>query len=383
MLNQLLSSLPKNPSSVTFLVGPNGSGKSSRLANLTTELIDARKGVIAISNTVFDKFTRSRRTGYVRLSPAIGRSYAVNVFKRALINTRSEMMRNSSLVAKTLQYMGFEPVLGLHIRINKSIDYENISRMLSYDIPEHEIDSVMRALKIYKHYESERQSSWIDLSGSQIMPERRELLTLLKYELRLKRLKIIEGISLTIERKGKIFDFDEASSGELSLLSSHAFIATNIQSENYILIDEPENSLHPRWQRDYCRRLLDQFYYYEPRIIIATHSPHIVQGAQNSEVDVRLIKLPLNKEAPEPLTKSIEGTLFEAFGVLSPASHYLSEKVTYLINELVQKRSTLVATQNELRAFQSLSDDEDQREFLNRSIELAEQAEAMLKARDK
>jgi predicted ATPase len=378
MPDQFLSHLSANPSSVTFLVGENGAGKSKRLASLATELLASGQRVIAISNTAFDRFPRSRQLGYARLSPSVGKRYAAEVFKRALTSTQSDVMRNASLIAKTLQYTGFQPVLGLHVRIKQQADYSKLSSTLSEYMPEAEISRVARALDIYRNYGNYRQSAWIDLYGAEIGPDRRELLILLKHESKLKRLGIIERISLTIERDNSIFDFDEASSGELSLLASHAFIATYIQEGDFLLIDEPENSLHPRWQRDYCRRILDQFYYYSPRVIIASHSPHIVQGAQSSEVDVRLIKLPSNEVAPAPLIKSIEGTLFEAFGVLSPASHYLSEKVAHLLNELVQKRTTLDETQRALRDLQILSSDSDQQAFLDRTISLAERAQGML-----
>lgn len=377
MPDQLLSNLPANSSSITFLVGPNGAGKSMRLASLASELLARGQRVIAVSNTAFDRFPRGRKVGYVRLSPSSGKQYAAKVFKRALSNTESDTMRNASLIGKTLEYTGFRSVLGLHVRLKRRADNTDLIRTLSNHLPEPEISRVMRALDIYRNYQNYRQSTWIDLYGAEIIgPDRRELLALLQHEFKLRKLGLIERISLTIERQNSIFDFDDASSGELSLLSSHAFIATNIQEGDFILIDEPENSLHPRWQRDYCKRILDQFYYYSPRLIVATHSPHIVQGAEESELGVRLIKLPSNEASPKPLTKSIEGTLFEAFGVLSPASHYLSEKVAYLLNELVQKRITLDQTMQTLQELKEISSDADQQSFLGRAIELAGRVDA-------
>lgn len=379
MPDQLLSSIASNSSPVTFLVGENGSGKSWRLASLASELLSSGRRVIAISNTSFDRFPRSRHAGYARLSPSIGRRYARDVFKKALINGQSDTIRNASLIAKILQYTGFNSVIGLHVRISQRVNYDNLSRILLGHIPDEEISRILRAIEIYKNYENYRQSAWIDLYGAYIGPDRREILALLKYESILKKFRLISKISITIEREGSIYELDEASSGELSLLSSLSYIATQIQEGDVILIDEPENSLHPRWQRDYCKYLLDLLYYYTPQLIIATHSPHVVQGAQNSEVEVRLVKLPSNEAAPEPLTKSIEGTLFEAFGILSPASHYLSEKVAHILNNLVQDRSTLLETQDKLRELQEISYDRDQQAFLSRSIDLADQIVATLK----
>lgn len=83
----------------------------------------------------------------------------------------------------------------------------------------------------------------------------------------------------------------------------------------------------------------------------------------------------------QPITKSIEGTLFEIFGILSPANHYLSEKVTFILNELVQQRQDLETTHAELRRLWQLSEDTEQKEFLDRAIELAVNVKEKLKPR--
>lgn len=207
--------------------------------------------------------------------------------------------------------------------------------------------------------------------GEHIGPDRRELLDLLTYESELKRAGIVESVSITVERGHSLYDLSAASSGELSLLATYAFLATNIREGAIILVDEPENSLHPRWQRDYCNRLFDQFYQYSPKVVIATHSPQVVQGAEAADIDVRVVGLPNGERVAEPFSKSIEGTLFEAFGVLSPASHYLSEKVTSLLNELGQGRADLGSTAQELRSLIDLSVDKEQQNFLRRAIDLA------------
>ena len=49
-----------------------------------------------------------------------------------------------------------------------------------------------------------------------------------------------------------------------------------------VLIDEPETSLHPKWQRKYVQFLTDVFDGLDIQFIIATHSPYILQGLKNS-----------------------------------------------------------------------------------------------------
>lgn len=381
MLNRLVANLDDDASSISCLVGENGSGKSKRLAELAAELIASGQRVIAISNTVFDRFPRVRKANYMRLSPSIGKRYAEEVFKRALTSDPKEILRNASLIGKALEYTGFEPVIGLHVRLRDNPNFHDLNRVLEGAMPSKDIPVVMRAFEIYKNYKTDRQSAWIDMYGGHIGPDRRELLALLKHEYKLKRIGLIEGISVTLGRDTSFYELDDASSGEISLLATYAYIATHIQKGDVVLIDEPENSLHPRWQRDYCKRLLDQFYLYSPRFLIATHSPNIVQGAQSSDVTVKLIRMPSDEVTTQPITKSIEGTLFEIFGILSPANHYLSEKVTFILNELVQQRQDLETTHTELRRLWQLSEDTEQKEFLDRAIELAVNVKEKLKSR--
>ena len=374
MTEDLFKYIDENDPRFTFLVGTNGSGKTQRLSSLATELLDSGHRVIAVANTVFDRrFPRSRNHP---LWASFTKQWAVLrdrcVFKRAIISSQGETSRNSVLIGKALEYTGFNPVIGVHVRLTSNIDYSGLLRLLSENMPERDVSGVLRAFDIYKNYANDRQSAWIDMFGkSMIGPDRRDILILLKYESKLKKMKLLESIAITLEKGNSIYDLSSASSGELSLLATYAYIATNINEGTVILIDEPENSLHPRWQWEYCERLLDQFYLYSPKFVIATHSPHIVQGAQRAKVEVHLMKMNSGETTSAMSPKSIEGTLYEVFGVLSPANHYLSEKVAFILNEVVQNRQTLADAQAELSELRELSNDPEQREFLLRAEDLA------------
>jgi predicted ATPase len=372
MTEDLFKYIDENDPRFTFLVGTNGSGKTQRLSSLATELLDSGHRVIAVANTVFDRFPRSRNPRFGRVSPSNGQYYVIDVFKRAIISSQGETSRNSVLIGKALEYTGFNPVIGVHVRLTDNIDYSGLLRLLSENMPERDVSGVLRAFDIYKNYANDRHSAWIDMFGKSVIgPDRRDILILLKYESKLKKMKLLESIAITLEKGNSIYDLSSASSGELSLLATYAYIATNINEGTVILIDEPENSLHPRWQWEYCERLLDQFYLYSPKFVIATHSPHIVQGAQRAKVEVHLMKMNSGETTSAMSPKSIEGTLYEVFGVLSPANHYLSEKVAFILNEVVQNRQTLADAQAELSELRKLSNDPEQREFLLRAEDLA------------
>lgn len=50
-----------------------------------------------------------------------------------------------------------------------------------------------------------------------------------------------------------------------------------------ILIDEPETSLHPKWQKKYVQFLMDVFMGLDIQFVIATHSPYILQGLKDGK----------------------------------------------------------------------------------------------------
>ncbi len=77
---------------------------------------------------------------------------------------------------------------------------------------------------------------------------------------------------------------DDLSSGQLQMLNSLLNLALCVKDDTLVLIDEPENSLHPEWQRDYVS-LLRRTLACAKRchVVIATHSPLVASGVQSSE----------------------------------------------------------------------------------------------------
>jgi hypothetical protein len=78
---------------------------------------------------------------------------------------------------------------------------------------------------------------------------------------------------------GREFSINQASSGEQSCIVSMLGIASKIQDNSLICIDEPEICLHPEWQEKYIRSLTGTFKFFKRcHFLIATHSPQIVSN---------------------------------------------------------------------------------------------------------
>jgi len=91
----------------------------------------------------------------------------------------------------------------------------------------------------------------------------------------------IKKVYFKKDDSGVEFGIDELSTGEKTLVSKVLSLFFNQIKNQIILIDEPELSLHPRWQSKILK-IYEKFALENNcQIIIATHSPHIIASAKN------------------------------------------------------------------------------------------------------
>lgn len=150
------------------------------------------------------------------------------------------------------------------------------------------------------------------------------------------------GLSETSETKpifrnslGNEFDITGLSSGEKQLFLRALSLKFLEVNNSVILIDEPEISLHPQWQK----KIIDV---YETigknnQIIIATHSPHIIGDIESKQLriikkDKDGIKLVDNSEVNETYGKSIGDILSTTMKVDS----LRNEDITIKLNKVYE-----------------------------------------------
>lgn len=360
-MSKILNSIDN--SLVAFLIGGNGSGKSRRLSEIASEAVREGRNVIAVSNTVFDRMPSKRSNNYAKLSPALGRSYAEKAFKAALCHD-SDYYRIFSQIGKVLVYAGYEPRIFLEVRINKGVTRsEFVSRLRSSDIDFEKglAEYIATILDDERAFVRQDVVLLLDFESSNI--HTLGMLELVRNERALHKAKVLVGLHVHLCRPDRAYPLRKASSGELTVLASQAFISTHIKHNTLVLVDEPENSLHPKWQSDYCRSFLNLFYLYEPKLVIATHAPLVVSGAMADNVPSKVFVMPNEQEAQVD-TSSIEALLMDVFGVLPPASHYLSERVSGLLNDLQRGDISLQQTRLRLDELSAISYDSRQVQFL-------------------
>lgn len=134
---------------------------------------------------------------------------------------------------------------------------------------------------------------------------------------------------------GKEFDISGLSSGEKQLFLRALSLKFLNVNNSIILIDEPEISLHPRWQRKIIN-------VYENigennQLIIATHSPHIVGNVKKEQLrvlkrDKEGIKVMNSEELDETYGRTVESILMEIMGIINTRNEETAEKIETLRN---------------------------------------------------
>ena len=165
-------------------------------------------------------------------------------------------------------------------------------------------------------------------------------------------------------------DIASLSSGEKQIVFRGAFLLRNQQSikGNTILIDEPEISLHPKWQAkifEYYRKLFtDENNKQNSQLFIATHSQYVLDSALAAKENTSIILMKKNANniemkkisAPLVLPSITSAELnYVAFGILSNDYHielygYLQQKVAVYLGKStcsVKECDTYITQQNQ------------------------------------
>lgn len=313
---------------IAILVGPNGSGKSNYLRAVAIRYRDSRK-VVVICNTAYDRFSGIRNVD--RISASRGGQSPKSIIKRAVSVTLdgegSEFYHSSAI----LEYCGYRPRFGFKIERPHDGSFD---RPFRRDLEDG--DAALEQIERLEDFEDARrfldrwhrdEIIWIDPTGSIYeFSQRREFASVLRNEAHLRQAKLIRRIQVYLEKwNGAQIELQHASSGEMSLISSLVFLITTASNNAIIIVDEPENSLHPGWQREYADKLLAALQYRNASIIIATHAPLVVTGAIAQHPDLVSVyqvadgeTYKIDIESKSATANGIEEILWKAFDCRYP-----------------------------------------------------------------
>lgn len=326
--------LKNTSSNIRIIIGENGTGKSALLNELSIDYLNDNKTVIAIATSIHDKFT-SRRRNFHFYGGRQGRSMVERAIKKSLLSDSYGDVDRVKYLINALEYVKYSPEIGIKV---EGFDSDNIELLYAAAREDERLYDVLSLIK--KYQEPFSRASVVAISLWTVTKENNvsgfALSAFIRYERILKKYKIIKRFRTYLYRKNTEIALANASSGELMIIATLVHISSYIDKDTVILIDEPENSLHPRWQRKYIDMIMDVFYLFQPKIYIASHSPQIIP----LDNDLYKIFTPINGviEEVQEKTSNNEELLSEVFGVITPENRFLSNKMVETINDFDANR---------------------------------------------
>jgi energy-coupling factor transporter ATP-binding protein EcfA2 len=290
-------------SSICILTGPNGSGKTRALADISRRILDNSRQrliecnrVICLSGTVLDKFPRpSLKNDHYAY---FGRKTNNNMFSEIapfrrlcpyLLSSTGDRHRRTAIAAGILQSIGISPSITLHFRSGQGSSSSSDPSNFAFNID----------LCLDKQFIS-YNSAEIDavLHGT------------------------VHLESISFEKTREKVQLVDLSSGERAYVLTILVLAFVTINNTFIFFDEPENSLHPKWQSSIVSDMWKAIsaVSVNSHAIIATHSPLIVSGAAGSSSFI--CDLQSNKQwiQSQMYGKTSDCILKEQFNLMSPRS---------------------------------------------------------------
>lgn len=280
-----------------------------------------------------------------------------------------------------LSYTGYEPVIYVDISIGR-LKYKSerqISELISDMEEDEKISDEVRFLihnlsKVHGQHE-------IDLENIMSFFRENETLALtIKHQKSINRVARKGGGKVSVhfslrKNDGQLVPAHKASSGELTLITLAMFILTNSQNLNYVFIDEPENSLHPQWQSRFLGFMKEISRRENISYQLASHSPVLLTGALTSDGSLRIVRCRKGnfdelRKFRKPSDDSVEELLWGAFDVITPASRFVSKRVSDLLWEVENNHASAEKIVAEIKGFIEKSTSDDQIDFLNATINL-------------
>ncbi|BCN92773.1 hypothetical protein THMIRHAM_05580 [Thiomicrorhabdus immobilis] len=361
---------------INVYIGENGCGKSRILGKFAKSKINSHQPILAIANTVAHKFPLEKKSNdnYFFFEPINELNAKKNFYyskKRPIIKealSSSAFTNDDYSFIRTLQsilsYIGYEPSVGIQIEL-RPLRKPFISKSsIQEDELVKEFEKVSERLQDHNN-----KVVWLEkeaIFGIKFLEDLELLLQIERSQNRTRPYSYCD-VQLFFRKNGREFDFKLASSGEATLIYTAFFLGFHLQKfknkKVFILIDEPENSLHPKWQRQYIENLRNIFPYYDFEFHIATHSPIFIAGAQKEGALLHRF----NGQRFEKLdadTLGIEDSLIDQFGIVTPQNHSLSERCIDLINDVDDKKLSISDALKVVDSFLKSSFDEQQKDFL-------------------
>ncbi len=217
-----------------------------------------------------------------------------------------------------------------YIESRHSIKFDAKASMALAQLPEEELDNIINALDNYAYFYLDRKHFTLSVNydhtwSYSFNKEMRDDGHLLACTLTLLRHGLLKLMDLRLAKHDNYdFSLRRASSGQQCLLVIMLGIAGHITDGSQIFIDEPEISLHPKWQERFMSLLIEVFSDYSRcNFYIATHSPQVVSKLSARNCFITSLSRQEIYDAEEFREKSADYQLAEIFDAPGSMNEYI------------------------------------------------------------
>ena len=347
-----------------IITGPNGTGKSRMLtkhSELTLEKIKKEdktySKMICLAGTVYERFKVPSQDQFNYNYCYLGQKTNNNMFSELApyrnlfkvffqdYNNETTYNEKCEVINKLFKQVGFDGFIGVKLRKTR-VKKENKKNM-NEDKKKEENNKFHRIFfskeKIFNSSISSLQKA---LLGN-------------KY--------FISDITF---KKGKNeYNLNDLSSGERSILLMILGLTLIIEDDCIIFYDEPENSMHPKWQEE-IMSFLQKIVKLSSNItvVIATHSPLVVSNVTVSNKKI----ITLGEEDSDwknySNNSNIEDTLYKVFNKITPKSYLLSVEISKIVKAMLDGQISKIDAINKLDSFKSAGIDRIQKKVIDNVI---------------
>ncbi len=259
------------------IAGSNGSGKTTLLESIWDGFEDKSENTSILNGNIeifFENNEKKLKRNLINELDSFNYHKDKNTIEYKIITETIKTLPKLIYVPAEVK---FERVKSEEITYNKEYKFFNIvDSYIIKDIPSY-ISS-----RIYYIANTEEDLSFKEVK-EKVNAEINGVFDILDLDVRLAGLsKDEKNMPIFVNSSGDEFDINELSSGEKQLFLRTLSIKMLEPENSIILIDEPELSLHPKWQQ----RIIDVYKKIgkNNQIIIATHSPHILGSVPNENI---------------------------------------------------------------------------------------------------
>lgn len=307
-----LLSDPLEPACV-YIIGNNGAGKTRLLCELIHRIGEMDRRTVGISTGVHDRFPLGRtkqtrlfeyrgvRTSPDSISPSKLTKNVTSLAARVLVDQRM-----FEALKECQQCLGFATRFYFMLR------------------PEMALDNAPKEIRLIRMSDNVTEND---------VPE-----PLAHYEFGVVR-------PATEDQRERIVSYSSLSSGEQNINQLLLSIITTAERGTVFLVDEPEISLHLKWQQTLPRvfHLLSQRF--ECSFVVATHAPTLISNANDRGSHSFMLDLGTLPELSARERYSVESIILGGFGTYTPHNRAVHEACARIVAKTMESKGSRQAYQ--------------------------------------